>query len=233
MTSRPVGTKPSKRDEIVVFSIIRDSSCSECGDELGRGRLLRLENERPLCLTCADLDHLVFLPSGNTALTRRSTKYSKLRAVVVRFSRARKRYERQGILAEESAIARAEAECLADAGARAAARERAAERREFLDVRHVSSFEDRIADLFPASPPKERRSIAEHACVVRSGRVGRSASAKRLEDSAIELAVRAHVRHEHSNYDQLLTGGMERHEARSNVAHTIDCVLHSWSSGGQ
>ena len=103
----PVGIKSSKRNEIVVFSIIRDSSCSECGDELGRGRLLRLEDDRPLCLTCADLDHLVFLPSGNTPLTRRSTKYSKLRAVVVRFSRARKRYERQGILAEESAIERA------------------------------------------------------------------------------------------------------------------------------
>ena len=90
-----------------------------------------------------------------------------------------------------------------------------------------------MGDLFPGSPPKERRSIAEHACTVRSGRVGRSAAAKRLEDSAIELAVQAHVRHAHSNYDELLAGGMERHEARANVADIVGRILHSWSIGGR
>jgi hypothetical protein len=34
--------------------------------------------------------------------------------VVVRFSRARKRYERQGILVEEAALEQAEAQCLDD-----------------------------------------------------------------------------------------------------------------------
>jgi len=38
----------------------------------------------------------------------------------VRFSRARRRYERQGVLVDEAALARAEAECLSDADARAA-----------------------------------------------------------------------------------------------------------------
>ena len=106
--------------EIVVFWIIRDSVCAECGDELGKGRFLRLEAERPLCLACADLDHLVFLPRGDAALTRRASRYSTLRAVVVRFSRARKRYERQGVMVEEAALARAEQECLSDAEAIAA-----------------------------------------------------------------------------------------------------------------
>ena len=109
-------------DDIVVFEILRESACAECGEELGRRQLLRLERERPLCLTCADLAHLVFLPSGDAALTRRASKHSKLRAVVVRFSRARKRYERQGVLVDEAALARAEAECLADADARSPAR---------------------------------------------------------------------------------------------------------------
>ena len=184
-------------------------------------------------MTCADLDHLVFLPSGNTALTRRSTKYSKLRAVVVRFSRARKRYERQGILVEEPAIERAEAECLADSDARAAARERAAERRALLDARYVVSFEERIAHLFPQSPPKERRSIAEHACEIHSGRVGRSAAARHLEASAVELAVQAHVRHAHTEYDELLVGGMSRQQARARVAPTIGDVLKSWTTSGR
>jgi hypothetical protein len=41
---------PSKGEEsdIVVFRIVRDSKCSECGEELGRGRWLRMEEERVL-----------------------------------------------------------------------------------------------------------------------------------------------------------------------------------------
>ena len=92
----------------------RETKCAECGCELGDGNLLRVEKERPLCLDCADLGRLEFLPSGNTALTRRATKHSPLRAVVVRWSRTRKRYERQGILVTPAAIERAETECLAD-----------------------------------------------------------------------------------------------------------------------
>jgi hypothetical protein len=38
--------------------------------------------------------------------------------VVVRFSRSRTRYERQGILVEEAALESAEAQCLADEDAR-------------------------------------------------------------------------------------------------------------------
>src|SRR6516225_6690189 len=116
-------------EDIVVFMIRRDTRCSECGEELGRGRFIRLEKRNPLCLACADLDHLEFLPRGNTAVTRRAGKYTKLRAVVVQWSRTRKRYERQGILAESEAIRRAEEESLADADLRARQRERAAERR--------------------------------------------------------------------------------------------------------
>ena len=42
------------------------------------------------------------LPAGDMALTRRATKYSGKSATVVRFSRSRGRYERQGILVEIS-----------------------------------------------------------------------------------------------------------------------------------
>jgi len=62
-----------------------------------------MEGPGPLCLGCADLDHLVFLAAGDAALTRRAKKASALSAVVVRFIRARKRYERQGILVDEPA----------------------------------------------------------------------------------------------------------------------------------
>ena len=221
----------SRRDEIVVFSIVRDSACAECGEELGRGRFLRMEAERPLCLRCADLDHLVFLERGDAALTRRASRYSTLRAVVVRFSRSRKRYERQGVLVEERALVKAEQECLSDAESRRLARERAAERRDTHDAEYLATFAQRVGDLFPGCPIEEQRAIAEHACQKYSGRIGRSAAAKGLLASAVDLAVRAHVRHVHTRYDELLASGVARAEARARVAASVASCLDAWQRG--
>jgi hypothetical protein len=214
--------------EIVVFSIIRESKCVECGIELHKGSFLRMEKERPLCMACADLDHLVFLPSGDTALTRRARKHSTLDAVVVRFSRTRGRYERQGILVEEAALEQAERECLADADARERARERAAARRAELDEQYVAEFERRLGELFPGCPVPERQDIAAHACQKYSGRVGRSAAAQEFDPTAIELAVRAHIRHCHTSYDRLLARGGDRSDARAAVREAVDAVFARW-----
>ncbi len=214
--------------EITVFQIVQDSACAECGEELGKGRMLFLEKKRPLCLGCADLDHLVFLPRGDAALTRRASKHSTLRAVVLRFSRARKRYERQGILVEEAALLRAEAECCLDAGSRELARERAAERRGEIDAGYVEQFALKVGELFPHCPQAERSAIARHACRKYSGRVGRSAAAKQLDSKAVELAVRAHVRHVHTGYDRLLARGVERHDARAITANDVNTKLAAW-----
>jgi hypothetical protein len=179
-------------------------------------------------LRCADLDRPVFLGRGDAALTRRARRYSTLHAVVVRFSRARKRYERQGVLVEEQARARAEQECLSDAEARRWAQERAAERRQAFDAEYVAAFARRVGDLFPKCPPEEQRAIAEHACQKYSGRVGRSAAAKALDAGAVELAVRAHVRHVHTPYDELLARGVAREEARARVAASVANCLDAW-----
>ena len=218
-----------KTDDIVVFEILRDSVCSECGDELGRGRWLRMERERPLCMSCADLDHLVFLPRGDPALTRRTGKYSTLKAVVVRFSRSRNRYERQGLLIEETALVRAEKECLADADARSRNRDRQAERQKDIDAQYRAEFAAHILACYPGCPPAESMAIAEHACAKYSGRIGRTAHAKRFDSEAITLAVRAHVRHVHTSYDSLLGGGWDRREAREQVRDKVDRVLELWA----
>jgi len=218
--------------DIVVFWIVRDSACAECGQELGRGRFLRMEADRPLCLRCADLDHLVFLERGDPALTRRAKRYSTLWAVVVRFSRERKRYERQGLLVEEAALGRAEQECLSDAEARRMARERAAERREAHDAEYLAAFTRRVGELFPGCPIEEQRAIAQHACEKYSGRIGRSAAAKELQPDAVELAGRAHVRHEHTRYDELLVRGVDRQDARAEVTAAVSAQLATWQSGG-
>ena len=87
----------------MVVSPLKSWACVECA---GSGDFLTMDDAGPLCLSCADLDHLAYLPAGDAALTRRARKASDLSAVVVRFSRTRRRYERQGVLVEEEALER-------------------------------------------------------------------------------------------------------------------------------
>jgi hypothetical protein len=187
-----------------------------------------MEDSAPVCLACADLDHLVFLPSGDAALTRRAKAASGLSAVVVRFSRARKRYERQGILVEEAAAERAESECLADEPARARRRERDAERRAQEDVDLQERMATEIVRLFSGCPVERAREIARHAATRGSGRVGRSAAGRALEPGSLELAVAASVRHEDTSYDELLMSGVDRVDARQRVRNQVQDVLDQW-----
>jgi len=227
--SSPADQQPSSEaKDLVVFDILRDSKCADCGKDLLGGDFLFMEGERPLCLTCADLDHLVYLPRGDTALTRRARKHSTLSTVVVRFSRARKRYERQGVLVEEAALERAEQECLADADKRSVQRERAKIYRDKQDHVFAMRMAELIRQLFPGCPAEEARVIAAHASVRGSGRVGRTAAARILDEKALRAAVIAAIRHRHTNYDQLLMQGWERREARDAIRHAIDRVLKQW-----
>jgi len=174
------GQQSSAAKDLVVFDIVRESKCADCGKGLLRGDFLFLENQRPLCLTCADLDHLAYLPRGDTALTRRARKRSTLSAVVVRFSRARKRYERQGVLVEESALEQAEAECSGDAEQRRERRERAEIYRDKQDHVLAIRMAESIRQMFPGCPPEETKTIAAHTSVRGSGRVGRSTAGRAL-----------------------------------------------------
>ncbi len=93
------------------FIVITDRKCVQCEAEIPRGNFLYMDKDRPLCMTCAKFDHLDYLRAGNRKLTLRATKYSEQTVVVVKFSKARKRYERQGILVTREAYERAKAEC--------------------------------------------------------------------------------------------------------------------------
>ena len=211
-----------------VFSIVKDSKCSQCNRELWKGDLLTMQANQALCMECADLDHLVFLGSGDAALTRRATKHSSLWAVVVRFSRSRGRYERQGVLVQPEALEKAEEECLADADLRAARQARDAERRQFEDIELVARMAEKIRALYPGCPPEEARGIAAHTARRGSGRVGRSADGRALDDQALTLAVAAWVRHRHTRYDELLMSGRERADARGKIREEMDEVLDRW-----
>lgn len=136
----------AKPADLLVVLPLKDWTCAGCG---GTGDFLKMEDAGPVCLTCADMDHLTFLPSGDAALTRRAKRASKLSAVVVRWSRSRKRYERQGILAEEAAIQQAEEQCLADEDVRLRRRDRDRDRRAKEDVEFQARMAGEIRRLFP------------------------------------------------------------------------------------
>ena len=185
-----------------------------------------MDDAGPLCMACAEMDHLVFLPSGDAALTRRARRGSALSAVVVRFSRSRRRYERQGILVEEAALEQAEAECLADEPARARRREREAVRRASEDLELQTEMAAAITDLYPACPRERAQAIARHAATRGSGRVGRSAAGRALQQQALQ---RHRVRPPPDTpYDGLLMSGIDRSEARERVRDTVNT---SWPLG--
>lgn len=200
---------------------------------MARGEFVAIDRAQgSRCLKCAGLDGLVFLPSGDAALTRRAMASSPRSAVVLKFSRARKRSERQGILVEQSAIEEAESENASDQARRQVLREKGRIQGEAAERKYREVFAARVLGLFPGVSRRQAEAIAARACEKYSGRVGRTALAKELAEDAIRLAVWAHVRHAHTNYDRLLAEGREPAEARAFVRSAIERVLARWSRGG-
>lgn len=219
-----------KSYEIKIFISSKDSKCDECKEGLGRGAWITLSKDKgALCLVCADLDHFIYLPSGDAALTRRAAKYSTLSAIVLKFSRARKRYERQGIMVESKALEKAEIECLTDQELRMCRQERAALKKTELDNRYVEQFANSVRKLFPGCPSGRELTIAEHACLKYSGRIGRTAAAKNFSEDAVRLAVIAHIRHTETDYDEFLAKGFDKWEVRTRVDNMVSRVLNEWT----
>jgi hypothetical protein len=124
---------------------------------------------------------------------------------------ARKRYVRQGIVVEDVALPAAERQCLAG---------------EDADL--VRRFAAQIEALFPSCPARRAQTIARHSAARGSGRVGRTAPGQAVRAEAVELAVIASIRHEDTDYDELLMAGVDRAEARERVHNDVDCALEAW-----
>jgi len=96
--------KASRPPDLVVIQPLNTGwTCHRCGG--GGGDLLIMEDGGPACLDCVGLGDLEFLAAGDALLTRRAKAKSRRSAIVVRFSRNRGRYERQGLLVEPLALA--------------------------------------------------------------------------------------------------------------------------------
>jgi hypothetical protein len=96
---------PETAKPVVWISHRDDERCTACGITIGKGNVIQINAQEGLrCAMCAGFGDLVYLPSGDPALTRRAVAHSSHSAVVVQFSRARKRNERRGSLVEPAAL---------------------------------------------------------------------------------------------------------------------------------
>jgi hypothetical protein len=102
------------------------------------------------------------------------------------------------------------------------------------EVAHVSSTRDRRARRRHADPagqeghrPGRRRGALGPRG---SGRVGRSAAGRALAEEPVVRAVVASVRHEDTDYDELLMAGVPRDEARERIRDDVARVLDGWRS---
>ncbi|MCZ7587191.1 MAG: DUF2293 domain-containing protein [Deltaproteobacteria bacterium] len=212
-----------------VLIALGSKTCAKCRRELEKGAWVELAgDDGMLCMDCSEFGPLDFLPAGNYALTMRARKYSERWAAVLKWSRARKRYERQGLIVEPDALERAHAECAMDEDTREKKRAKAAVRRELTEKEYRKQFGAAVREMFPRCPKGTEHVVAEHACRVRSGRVGRTGWAKELDPRAIRLAVTAHVRHVHTNYDELLFNGADRTDALDRVWPDVRMILDKW-----
>lgn len=199
-------------------------TCSQCR---ASSALYVDEDGGQLCLRCGDLDHLVFVPSGDPGVTRRAVRASVLSVPVVRYHHTRRRTERKGMLVGEAALVLAEQQALdpREAAARRSQREAARAAAWAPAQRQLLAAE--IVRAFPSCPAERARSIATRV----AGPITLDAAGVepgRLDRAEVVRIVEASVRHEDTTYDQLLMAGMSRAAARAEVDAAVDQVLERW-----
>lgn len=202
----PSPKNPSPRPTVRLEYLKVD--CDNCG---GIHKPIVSTNGGGFCLDCAGLGHLVYLPAGDAALTRRTTKTARLTIAV---GRVHTRRSREGVLAEQRDIEHAAQQCLADDHRNA----------------HTDDLGRTIADgiraEFPGCPPARAGGIARFLAVYG----GYSPNACKHPDTICEWAA-ASVRHIDTGYDNLILSGVGPVDACRRVQPRVDDILGTWRSG--
>ena len=216
-------------DELKVFISTRDSMCGECHEQLGRRAWILLAGER-----------------GAVSGVRRHGSPG-----ISALGRRRADPPREEALAAQRRRAEMEPRENATSGRGCSSKKRPwpRPRRSAWPTRKPGgavgiamqlavpswtsntspSLPDEFAKSFRTARTASMRSL-EFACRKYSGRVGRCAAAKQLDEDAVRLAVIAHVRHVETDYDTLLGRGVDRFDARRRVRGRIEEVLDEWGS---
>lgn len=93
----------------------------------------------------------------------------------------------------------------------------------------MKDFASAIRQQLPNCPPDDAVQVARRACERGSGRVGRTEAGRELSDDAVTLAVRVHIRHAYTPYDDYLMDGWDRSRARDAVVDSVDRIMRRWA----
>ncbi|OAX85541.1 hypothetical protein ACJ72_00079 [Emergomyces africanus] len=95
------------------------------------------------------------------------------------------------------------------------------------DARDTSKARALLRTQFPAMPVDTLETVLGHAFLKGSRRVGRSGMVE-SEEVKVGLAVDAHIRHVHTEYEKLLENGVDRQVAREKVWGSVRKVRALW-----
>lgn len=179
-----------------------------------------------MCLECAGLGHLEYLPPGDPAFTRRARIASRQSVVVMGWSRRFRGLVRQGILVEPAAIERAAMDYLS-----AGDQPRKTSWRVAEDQKFRLEFAAAIREQFPGCPDDRAEAIALHAAMRTSGWRGQPYTDRSSDPEAVRLAVAASVRHLNTEYDALLAAGADRESAHAKVRDRVEDIMNAWRDG--
>lgn len=108
-------------------------------------------------------------------------------------------------------------------------REDRAKNVERKDASLEKEFDKVIRQEFPHIPAASLPQVLNHALKKGKGKVGRTSTLDMRQKAY--LAVRAHIRHCHTSYDQLMRapgGSLPKHEAREAVTNQVNSISRSW-----
>lgn len=94
------------------------------------------------------------------------------------------------------------------------------------DAAIADEFQTALVKEFPDMPKDQIPVLLKQTLAKRQRRVGRT-STKNLTER-VRLAVYAHARHCHTNYDQLLRDGVAREDARKRIFAKVRGVVKHW-----
>jgi len=174
-----------------------------------------------------------FLPAGDACITRRVKKGPHIE-LCGRYNRRGRYTPTLGVFAPRAAIEAARAAAKATEAGRLDRRKSAARRRVKAESAYQHDFERaclRFLDFAPEHHELAEQIAAEttrHACEKYSGRVGRTS--KLDLQSKAELAVRAHIRHQYTDYHSRLLVWKnpiddDYREAKANANEKVDNFL--------
>ena len=216
----------AKPADLVVVLPLKDWTCTGCG---GTGDFLKMEDAGPVCLTCADMDDLIFLPSGDAALTGGPAKRAACRpswcagAGRVSAMSGRASWPRKPLSSrrKSSAWPMRMSGCAAGIGTGTAGPRRASSSRRAWPTRSDACFREGLSSEQPRSRSTRRCAAAAGWPVRGRPRPGRDSDhpgRRRLGTP------------EDTDYDRLLMSGIPREDARNRVRPVIDQVLDTWAN---